>query len=62
TCRNLSDSEADELRAEMVGILNKNGNQKKPNISKDERKVLASLQIDNDIIILPVDKPLTKHN
>ena len=54
-CAGLNNSEASQLRAEVVGAL-KSTNNAKSNITKEERQALKQLQKEESILILPADK------
>ena len=56
-CRNLSGSDASELRAKVVNLVSRpNANNIDSNLSKEDRKALQDLQKDKDIQLLPADK------
>ena len=55
-CRNLNNSDANELRAKVVNTIGKHGNINDQNITKKERKAIEDLRKDENIMILPADK------
>ena len=54
-CPKLKEEDASELRANTNALLRK-GQAPKPNLSKQERKVLSQLKKDQGRIILTADK------
>jgi hypothetical protein len=54
-CKNLKTEEADQCRAEVVGVI-KSSKPPKSNISKEERGAIKELKANKDITILPADK------
>ena len=55
-CRNLNNSDTNELRAKVVNTIGKHGNINDQNITKKERKAIEDLRKDENIMILPADK------
>ena len=57
-CHKMEQGEAEELRGEVKAIL-KNTNPPKPNITKEEQKVMVKLRKDDTRIVLTADKGVT---
>ena len=55
TCQNLTQGEADEMRAEIKAAI-KRSNPPRPNISSEEQRALRELKKDDTRVILSVDK------
>ena len=58
-CRGLDPGDANELRAKVVGILDREHNVKDQNVTKQEWASIDSLKKDESIMVLPADKGRT---
>ena len=57
TCQNLTQEEADEMRAEIKAAIKKS-HPPRPNISREEERALQELKKDDTRVILTADKAL----
>jgi hypothetical protein len=55
-CRRLNSGNANELRAKVVNILDRNEKVEKQNVSNEEWKAIDNLKKDEQIMVLPADK------
>ena len=55
TCQNLTQGEADEMRAEIIAA-NKRSHPPRPNITREEQRALMELKKDDTKVILTADK------